>query len=283
MATATRAGLHTSIKRQTEVTTAVPANRPNPLPLRWSRAAILLPLVTMALAIIEIQFHAASWELVYQQILRSKLIDRILDGAAHFATLNQFPEAITVAIVCIAIWIHAPRYRHAIAPLIAALALTSAAIGVVKEVTGRARPPYGIRLVVEGNQQEIIDFLAKNPNPVLKPEPGDYWLWFSPHRPWFSGDYASFPSGHASSAFVFALWLAILYPKGKWLWYAAAVGTCLARVRFRRHHPGDVMFGAALGWLIAYALFTQPWMMRFGYWVQGQVERLTGPGTQSDD
>jgi len=60
------------------------------------------------------------------------------------------------------------------------------------------------------------------------------------------------------------------------------VGTCLARVRFRRHWPGDVMFGAALGWSITYLIFCSPRAARLGYWVQDKVEAVIGKGRDAE-
>jgi membrane-associated phospholipid phosphatase len=220
---------------------------------------VILCVMAFIVALIEIQYSVESWHFFYG-ILSGRLSNIL-------TTANQFPEVLTVAAVAIAVMIHRPEYRPTIIPLLVAIALSSAVTGVIKEVTGRARPPYGVRITEhEDNFNERQAFVAENPDNILRAANDDYWLitnppsvYFSANRPWFSGDYAAFPSGHATSAFAFALWLALLFPKGRWLWYLLAILCCLARIRFRRHHPGDVIFGAGVGYLVAYVVYAMPW------------------------
>jgi len=62
----------------------------------------------------------------------------------------------------------------------------------------------------------------------------------------------SFPSGHASAAFVAA---SLLAPESKRpvLWYALAGAVAYSRVHVRIHHASDVIGGAALGLVIGKA------------------------------
>jgi membrane-associated phospholipid phosphatase len=59
----------------------------------------------------------------------------------------------------------------------------------------------------------------------------------------------SFPSGHAANAVGLAIALAVLYPRGRWLFAAFAVLACLQRVEGLAHFPSDVLVGAAIGCL----------------------------------
>lgn len=63
--------------------------------------------------------------------------------------------------------------------------------------------------------------------------------------------YASFPSGHATTAFATAALLTLWYPRwaGVWLGLAALVG--LSRVLLGSHFPSDVLAGALLGSVVA--------------------------------
>ncbi|MDE3164683.1 MAG: phosphatase PAP2 family protein [Acidobacteriota bacterium] len=63
---------------------------------------------------------------------------------------------------------------------------------------------------------------------------------------------AGFPSGHAISTWALASVIAHQYPR-TWVKVAAyglAAAVSLARVGARRHFPGDVVAGAAMGWFI---------------------------------
>jgi undecaprenyl-diphosphatase len=63
--------------------------------------------------------------------------------------------------------------------------------------------------------------------------------------------YASFPSGHATTAFATAVLLTLWYPRwaGVWMVLAAMVG--LSRVVLGSHFPSDVLAGALLGSAVA--------------------------------
>jgi membrane-associated phospholipid phosphatase len=66
-----------------------------------------------------------------------------------------------------------------------------------------------------------------------------------------SYSYASFPSGHATTAFATALILAFWYPRQTGLFLGLAVLVGLSRVVLGAHFPSDVMAGAVLGTGIA--------------------------------
>jgi undecaprenyl-diphosphatase len=58
---------------------------------------------------------------------------------------------------------------------------------------------------------------------------------------------SSFPSGHATSAFMAATLLSQGRPKQRPLWYGLAAVVAASRVHVRIHHASDVVGGAALG------------------------------------
>ncbi|HWA84214.1 MAG TPA: phosphatase PAP2 family protein [Fimbriimonadaceae bacterium] len=68
-----------------------------------------------------------------------------------------------------------------------------------------------------------------------------------------SGTHDSFPSGHASATFCIATMESQFHPKEAPLWFAGAALIADSRLVLNRHHPSDVIAGAALGFLTARA------------------------------
>jgi membrane-associated phospholipid phosphatase len=66
-----------------------------------------------------------------------------------------------------------------------------------------------------------------------------------------AGKSDSFPSGHTSMSFAIATIQADLHPDQAPYWYGAATLVGISRVKLKRHHIGDVVAGAALGYGIA--------------------------------
>jgi len=62
----------------------------------------------------------------------------------------------------------------------------------------------------------------------------------------------SFPSGHATLAFAAAAILCYFYPKSKWIALLLAAGCAFSRVAHQAHFYSDVIFGAVLGWTVAW-------------------------------
>ena len=60
----------------------------------------------------------------------------------------------------------------------------------------------------------------------------------------------SFPSGHAATATGLAVALAILYPRGRWLFAGLALLAALQRIEVEAHYLSDVLAGAAVGCLV---------------------------------
>ena len=90
---------------------------------------------------------------------------------------------------------------------------------------------------------------------------------FRRQRPAFAGDRphdlrtpstSSFPSGHASSAFLVAGLLTASHRRGRPLWYLLAALVALSRPYVRIHHASDVAGGAVVGALLA-RMVTRVW------------------------
>jgi undecaprenyl-diphosphatase len=61
-------------------------------------------------------------------------------------------------------------------------------------------------------------------------------------------DDASFPSGHAASAFAALYVLSRVVPAGRLVWWGLALAIAYSRVYVGVHYPLDVIGGAILGW-----------------------------------
>lgn len=108
----------------------------------------------------------------------------------------------------------------------AAAGIAAAATALVKDVFDRARPPIA-----------DPDFLA---------------LVSTPHS-------ASFPSGHASTAFAAATAVALMHPRLRWPALAIAVLVAASRVYLGVHFTLDVTAGALFGAAIGAAMV---WVVR---------------------
>lgn len=112
--------------------------------------------------------------------------------------------------------------------LFLSVAVVGLAVSVAKHVIGRARP-------------QAAYFLA-GPDRHLT---FDVMAWTS--------SYASFPSGHATTAFAVAVAFGALFPRLRWPLIAVAVLVAATRVVLGSHYPSDVIAGAVVG--SAFALF----------------------------
>ncbi len=67
----------------------------------------------------------------------------------------------------------------------------------------------------------------------------------------FSGNYASFPSGHATFIFSFAVSMWILFPKFRWFYGLLAFLVTMAQLLQYFHYASDLIAGAIIGSIVA--------------------------------
>lgn len=103
--------------------------------------------------------------------------------------------------------------------LFVAIAATGLFTTIVKRLIGRARP------LMEGNDPFVFRPFA------------------------WKVEYASFPSGHATTAFAAAFAIGALWPASRPVVWIYAIGTAFSRVALTSHHPSDVLAGAVVAWL----------------------------------
>jgi membrane-associated phospholipid phosphatase len=96
----------------------------------------------------------------------------------------------------------------------------------------------------------------------------------------FSGDasWASFPSGHATTAMALGMSLALLFPRLRWVFLCLGLWIAASRLFILQHYPSDMFAGCLLGgggaWLIARA-FAQRRLI-FGFDRDGRLVRRGG-------
>ncbi|RUO26154.1 phosphatase PAP2 family protein [Aliidiomarina minuta] len=123
-----------------------------------------------------------------------------------------------------------------------------------------------VTLAVEGSvtfmQRTLIGFAIELPlfwwlkNTLRRARPAMDRISFRPAiKP---ADRFSFPSGHATAAFLFAGLAAASFPAWALLYYMWAGLVALARVSLGVHFPSDIIAGAVLGSGIAYFVLQMP-------------------------
>ena len=86
---------------------------------------------------------------------------------------------------------------------------------------------------------EGIKWLVGRPRPSQLPEP---WTIYGPGT-----EFHSFPSGHASFAFMFATVVGAYLPRARWALYLLATFIAACRIPLRAHNLSDVLFCALIG------------------------------------
>jgi undecaprenyl-diphosphatase len=134
--------------------------------------------------------------------------------------------------------------------LFAAIAVPSLFTSIIKRLIGRARP-------MVGGDTDPFRYLQL--------------VW----RP----DYASLPSGHATTAFAAAIAIGFLWPRLRALMWAYAVIIGVSRVLLVAHHPSDVIAGAIVG-IVGAVIVRDAFAARglgFMFGAEGSVHALPGP------
>ena len=121
----------------------------------------------------------------------------------------------------------------------------------------RARGFWGAGVVAVAG---ILDQLIKNVSCRARPGAHDAGIFFATF-PCFPAPYAlaSFPSGHATTAFAAAVVLTLWFPRGAVPFLGLAVLVGCSRVMLGVHFPSDVLAGALLGSIVATAAHAYTW------------------------
>jgi len=94
--------------------------------------------------------------------------------------------------------------------------------------------------------------------------------------------FASFPSGHANTAFALAFAISALWPQARFVMLAYAIAIALSRLVLLAHHPSDVVAGALVGVIGAMAVRYWFAARRLGFSIHGDgaIVPLPGPSLE---
>jgi len=143
------------------------------------------------------------------------------------------------------------KRRREIARLVLGFLMAALAVNVLKVLTGRERPGYSL-------------------------ESGRMWHLLTGV---FDTGWHSFPSAHATSAFALSAALAVMYRRGRMVFYLAAVFCGLTRIMDLQHWVSDVIAGGALGVWIGSGAFRWRWLGR----VADAIAGLFAPRTAAPE
>jgi len=134
--------------------------------------------------------------------------------------------------------------------LFVAVAAPSLFDTIIKRMIGRARPLVGGSL-----------------DPYL----------FRPFK--WTSEYASLPSGHATTAFAVAIAFGTLWPRARTILWVYALAIAVSRVVLTAHYPSDVLAAAGIG--IGGALIVRRWFalrgLGFSVAGDGTIHQFPGP------
>lgn len=142
-------------------------------------------------------------------------IGNVLDALGKSLWLLVFS-----ALATLLTWKNMRVRAYQFAALFAGVAISGILANIVKIVVCRPRPPLFIEQGI--TQWDMLGFNIE-------------YLW------------NSFPSGHATTGIVIAIWGAAIQPRLRWLFWTLGISILLGRLMLNAHYLGDVLAGALLG------------------------------------
>ena len=229
-------------------------------PVAWpDTAKLLLGAALVVAVVIAAMFMLDAWSVRQARGLPAAL----LTAAGRFTDLGKsgyflWPLGILMLMLAALYSPAMPRFWRGILAawsvrigfVFTAIALPSLFDTIIKNMIGRARP-----------------FVVAGPD-VWAYEP---FMWHP--------RYASFPSGHATTAFAALVAIGAIFPQARALMWIYAVLIALSRVVITAHHPSDVIGAAIVG--SVGAIMVRNWFAdrRLGFAVttDGSVRAMPGP------
>ncbi|MGC9317397.1 MAG: phosphatase PAP2 family protein [Armatimonadota bacterium] len=186
---------------------------------RTVTALALIALTLLLTAVTMVYVDPIRWPLE-ADVLQRPVVDGMVAVGRYLGSWELAPALLAVALIAAG-----HRWRRLLLTTVVGYAVQTGATEVLKQVVGRPRP----------RQMDA---------------PTAFFGW--------SDAYHSFPSGHASFAFLFATIIGVYFPRIRWPAYSYAVFVSLTRVIADAHYVSDVLFGALIGILSGF-LVLQWW------------------------
>ena len=187
----------------------------------WRRLALFAALAVLSAAALPLDKFLAQWG----------VHDHCPPSLGKLLQLTEvFGHGFGVLLIGLTVFTLDPVRRWAVPRLLFVAVGSGMMADVIKVVVARARPRNA------GLGASALDVLHG---------------WMA--HPGGGAKLQSFPSGHAAASMGLALALGALYPRGRWLFFSLAFLSACQRVEEGAHFPSDVLFGAAVGTLVATA------------------------------
>lgn len=177
------------------------------------RTHVLIALALLALAAICFPFDKPISDFFRHTIDTSGDIRRELEA------FQQFGQTTVMLLCALIIALLDPPNRRRLLDLALAAGLVALVVKGIKMTAGRARPALE--------------------------DPSHFIGWTTSDKFW------SMPSSHTAYAVVLAVFLAVLYPRLRWLVGVLACVVAFGRLHFGAHYPSDVFVGAGVAYLLS--------------------------------
>jgi membrane-associated phospholipid phosphatase len=182
------------------------------------------------------------------------------DLKREWEALQQFGQGVSIVIISLTLFLLDPPRRARLLDLALALALVGMSVTAMKWLIGRPRPTF----------DDARTFLFPWGTYPVKLDDGSTvnahaWDWSVPTH----AQLWSMPSSHTAFAVTTALFLAILYPRIRWLVAFLALTVAAGRLVFDAHWLSDVVTGATVAAAIAWPVIAGGWGMRLAQRLRG--------------
>lgn len=172
------------------------------------------------------------------------------DIRREWQALQQFGQGVSICIIALVVYLldREPARRRRLIDFGLALAAVGIVVTAMKWLIGRPRPKFGDphtflfpwgTYPVKGPDGSTINAHAWD---LTAPSHAQLW---------------SMPSSHTAFAVVTALFLALMYPRLKWLAVGLALIVAAGRLVFDAHWLTDVTTGATVALAVAWPLLTR--------------------------